>query len=196
MTTAPASPTSDSAAGVSLSDSRTLPRVDVLLSPVEIVARLETAARRGRLPGFHRAGAEGRGGGTSDALFVLTDFGTPFESVLEGLARAQGAGCVLTFRTRLKPLMPWVFTLMLVASVWPGVWLTDSLIRTYFPSYDIATWKWYIPLTAPFVPLAIWSAVKRSRAAGHAAAEELIRKIQGLLGPGGPPAATPNAPDA
>ena len=155
-----------------------LPELSSPLSGVEIVAKLDASARRGKLPGFHKADA--------DILFKLTDFGTPFESILEARATPSGAGTVLRFKPKLKPTMPWIFIATLVVSVWPGVWLTDSMIRTYFASYsDVSFWitcAWYLPLTILPAPFAFMQAVKKSRRTAHEESLTLIETIRGVVG--------------
>ena len=158
-----------------------LPTVESPLSSAEILAKLDAAARRGKLPGFERA--------TGNALFRLADFGTPFESILEARATPNGPGCTLSFALRIKPAMPRVFLATLLLSVWPGVWLTDSMLRTYFSAYTMNFWwtcVWYLPLTLPFVPVAMKQANKRSRASARAEALLLIAKVQELVGEAAP----------
>ncbi|MBX3403707.1 MAG: hypothetical protein KF699_09895 [Phycisphaeraceae bacterium] len=149
-----------------------------------IVARLDEAARRGKLPGFSAA-RSGRGGGAGGTLFTITDFGSPFESIMVATVVRADSGTHLSFEVRLKPLMPAVFAAVLVVTVWPGVWLTDSLLRTYSSWYmslpDWATYAWYLPLTVPFCPPAFMAAVRKSRAAAAAEARELIDKVGALL---------------
>lgn len=156
-----------------------LPTVETGLSPVEIVNRLDIAARRGKMPGFVK-------GGSGGVTFSLSDFGTPFESELLSRAEAAGGGnrSTLRFELKIKPRWPWVFAIVLVLTVWPGVWLTDSLLKTYITSYSFPTWIWYLPLTVPFVPLGMWTAIKRSRASGRAEAMQLIERIRKELGDG------------
>lgn len=137
---------------------------------------LEAAAKRGRLAGYSQSAA-------SETLFVVRDFGHPFESNLTARSeQMSGEITRLTFERQLRPLLPWVFATMLVLSVEPGWRLTHSLIITYFPSYSIRTWIWYLPLTVPFVPWAFWSAIKRSRASGNADARKIIEEISEHLG--------------
>ncbi|MFN7021364.1 MAG: hypothetical protein ACK4WH_08575 [Phycisphaerales bacterium] len=161
------------------------------LSRPEIRARLETAARKGKLPGWRPA--EGPAG-ESEEEFAITDFAVPFEHVLVARAETGTDGTTLRFALRVKPTMPLVYLVVLVATVWPGVWLTDSMLRSYFTGYDWRTWMWYLPLTVPFVPLALASAWKKSRRSAAAEAAHLIAKVAGLIdgrtesgGPGTPP---------
>jgi hypothetical protein len=154
-----------------------LPEIASSLSGVEIVSKLDAAARRGKLPGFHK--------GEGDVLFRLTDFGTPFESILEARTTPSGSGSVVRFVPRLKPTMPWIFVVTMIVSIWPGVWLTDSMLRTYFASYPVGFWVtciWYLPLTIIPTPFAILQAIRKSRASAHAEALSLIEKIRTLIG--------------
>lgn len=156
-----------------------LPAVQSPLSGIEVVKRLDEAARRGRLPGFSR--------GPGDGHFQLADFGAPFESILHARTVLSGSGCEVRFHTRLKPLAPWIFFAVLVLTVWPGVWLTDSMLKTYFDGYgakpdSIPTWWWYVPLTIICIPLSMYPALKRSRASAHKEALSLIEKIGSLVG--------------
>lgn len=154
-----------------------LPRLVIPCSPAEALARLEAAARRGKLAGFHRPQ---RGDGS--ALFTVTDFGHPFESVL--LARSDSPSedqTILRFDLRLRPKLAWVYLLVLILTVWPGVWLTDSMLRTYFSGYDYRTWMWYLPLTVPFVPWGMWVAVRRSRTSARVEAMKIIQSIAALV---------------
>lgn len=151
-------------------------------SAAEIVKTLDTAARRGRLAGF-----ESNSRGNSEC-FRAAAFGTPFDGVLIGRL-VEGS---LRFETRLRPLMPMGFALVLAASVWPGVVLTESMIASFFPSSGFWkwTWWWYIPLTLPFCPWVFWSAVKKSRATVHDSAHQVIAKIASELGGKVEPSAT------
>lgn len=153
-----------------------LPKVWVPIGTSEIKARLEAAARRGKFAGF-RPSERG-------ALFGVHDFGGPFESVLRATPGGPGTtgGTTLDFTLSLRTGLAWVYFALLVATVWPGVWLTDSMLRTYFTGYDFQTWMWYIPLTAPFVPWAMRLAIRRSRARGRLAAEPIFDSIAAILG--------------
>jgi hypothetical protein len=82
------------------------------------------------------------------------------------------------FSVAIKPLLPWVFAVMLVLSVWPGVLLAESLMTTYFGrAVGSWTWWWYLPLTAPTTPWAIWWSVRRSRALIHDDAHRVIAAL-------------------
>jgi hypothetical protein len=112
-------------------------------------------------------------------LFAVRDFGHPFESVLNASFHPDLSGShnVVAFETRLKPLIPTVFAIGLILSVWPGIYIVDSMLRHYFSWYDIPTWWWYLPLTVPTPPWAMWAAIKKSRESATASALELIERI-------------------
>lgn len=155
--------------------SASTPRVRTRFAPDEIVARLDAAARKGRLPGFRPT--------SSRALFEVREIGHPFQAEL--LAHASRldseARTELAFELRIRPLLPFIFALMLALSIWPGIYVVDSMLRQYFSWYTIPTWWWYLPLTVPTSPWAFWSALKKSRAAARAEAAELINKISAEL---------------
>jgi len=138
---------------------------------------LDKAARKGRLPGLD-VDREAR-------TFTMTDFGKPFESVLTGTVTDDaGAGSsTVRFGIRMKRMLPIVFAVILIATVWPGLPLTDSMLKMYFSSYHIETWWWYLPLTVPFVPLAWRKAMRGSRETGKTEAAELVEKIAKELKP-------------
>jgi len=120
-----------------------LPDVRTSLDPTAILSRLDALARRGKLAGFTP--------GHGDALFEAACFGEPFDRVLLARAAREDGGTVLRFSTRLRRRVPAIFVAVTILTIWPGVWLTDSMLTTYFSWYTIPTWWWYIPLTV--VPL-------------------------------------------
>lgn len=156
-----------------------LPEVHTPLSPALILERLEAASRRGKLAGWQSPATKPAPFGAS---FAIKDFGHPFESILLGhTAESSEGGTRLTFTTRIQPLLPAIYLVVLVASVWPGVWLTDSLIRTYFTGYTFNTYYWYMPLTVPFVPWGMWSAWKKSTRSARTDARELVERVRAAL---------------
>lgn len=169
------SPPSPPSSATQAHDERALPTIRTNLTAEEALKRLDEASRRGKMPGFHR----GNGAGT---LFLVTDFGAPFESVLEARAESVSPETTLAFTVRMKPRLAWIYGIVLVATVWPGVWVTDSMLKTYFPGTNLYTWWWYLPLTVPFVPLGLWSAVRKSRVSGLAEGREIVQRIRGTLG--------------
>lgn len=158
----------------------TLPVLQSSLTPEGVIAALDAAARKGKLPGLTC-----EMGGAGKRAFRVADFGKPFESqligVIEEVTGTPGVASRTTCRLRMKMVMPVIFVLMLVASVWPGILLTDSMLRMYFSWYTIPTWWWYLPLTVPFVPLAWRKAWRTSIASGRAEAEEILQGISKLV---------------
>lgn len=132
----------------------------------EILARLEKAARRGDLPGFERGGQAISG--TAAAFHVDAD-AVPFEGRLIATASAafnELSGTTLHLHTRLKQRMPWVFFVVLALTAYPGVLLTESMIRTIVPGWAwlwSTVWWWYFPLSVISIPLALIPAIRKSR---------------------------------
>src|SRR5690606_19911272 len=89
----------------------------------------------------------------------------------------------LAFEIKLKPLFPAIFIALLIFTVWPGVWFTESMLETYLPDTWITNyvWWWYLATTVPFLPWAMWAAVKRSRATAREDAAKLIERIEKAL---------------
>jgi len=151
-----------------------LPVLETNLSDDQIVAALDKAARRGRLPGLTT-----RGGG----LFRADAYANPFEHAIE--ARSEREGDVTTLRFRLVMLVkvPVIYAVVLVLTAWPGLPLTDSMLSTYSDWYaqHVETWWWYVPSLVLCVP-AVWGMVRKSRAAATESAREAIGKIAKELG--------------
>lgn len=163
-------------------DASALPEIESPVAPSAVLERLDSAARRGKLPGFSGGKTEG-----DRITFELTDFGAPFESRLLGRAFASGEVSRIAFDPpRLKPLFPWVFAVILVLTIWPGGWLTDSMIRSYWDWYSSRPWwvtyAWYMPLTVPFCPLAMRSALRKSRASARVEVAALAAKVAAATG--------------
>lgn len=147
-------------------------------------ARLDEAARRGRLPGFQRSTPKDRGGSSAGGeLFRVAAFGTPFDGELLCTAAAEGAGWRLRFRPRLKPLLPAIFAVVLALGIWPGLPLTEKLIADVLPD-GWWTWTayWYLPLAIVGSPWAMWTAWRRSVDSIAVSAAEMLGKIRKELG--------------
>ena len=162
--------------------------VRTTLTPEEILERLGRTARRGRLPGFRRGGG---GGGGARGLFSVDAQGHPFDAELIADDTPAGAdGRELRFRLRMHRRLPLLFAVVLLATIWPGVYLMDQVIpgEWGWP----ATWIWYLPLTILPLPWAWMTLLRRSRQSTHAAAQEALRTIGAELGaPVGEPQPTP-----
>jgi len=151
----------------------TPPPLTTPLTPEAVVARLDTLARRGKLAEF-RPGAHGW-------LFELTAFGEPFDHTLQARSARHDDATTITYALRIKPKLPWIFAIILAVSVWPGVWLTDSMLRTYWTGYDFVTWMWYLPLTILPIPWMWKRLLSKSRLAAGAHAKELAERIRAEL---------------
>lgn len=158
-----------------------LPVVVTPLTADQALERLEKQARRGRIADFER-GAHG-------GLFAAEAFGTPFDHRVVAHAETSPhptdptAPARTTLRFELVRLrkLPAIFAAVLAFTIWPGSWMTDSLLTTYFEFYHAwvtrwpwLTYAWYLPLTALPIPW-MWRAWStRSHAMAHASARETI----------------------
>ncbi|HYE60578.1 MAG TPA: hypothetical protein VD997_01160 [Phycisphaerales bacterium] len=149
-----------------------LPTLETPYTPDEILRRLDTAARRGRMAGFQPE--------KPPALFSVEAFAAPFEHKLLATA-SPGASTRLTFRTVVLHKVLWIYAAVIVFSIWPGTWLTHSMLVSWFPSWypveEWKTWAWYLPLL--ILPL-LWllpKQWKKSRADAHADALAQIGKL-------------------
>jgi hypothetical protein len=148
-----------------------LPALICNLTPDEVYTRLDVAARRGRMAGFQREPAP--------ALFSVEAFAAPFEHKL--IATASGSPTQLTFHTKPLLKMRWIYAAVIILSVWPGIWLTHSMIVSWFPTWypaaEWVTWAWYLPLL--IIPL-LWlipKQWKKCRVESHADALTQIGKL-------------------
>lgn len=155
--------------------SAALPDVRTPLPAAEIVERLERLSKRGKLPGFAR--------GSGEVLFIVEAYATPFEGVVEARAQTAAEATLLKFSYRMLQKLPVIFAVVCVLTVWPGVILTDSLMKTYFPEFteSVPTAWWYLPLTVLPFPWMWVSWLKKSRAMGRQSAQEQIAKISAEL---------------
>src|SRR5262245_31712851 len=155
-------------------DQEALPRILTALTAEEILDGLALASKRGRLPGFV---ARPPGGG----LFAVTAFGHPFDSDLIGEHRPEMG---LVFRLAMHRRLPVIFAVILVLTVWPGVYCVDELIAQLLPSLwrPWTTYYWYIPLTILPAPWIWRSVIQRSRRSAREHAMETITKIAAEVG--------------
>jgi hypothetical protein len=145
------------------------------LNPDDARAALTQAGLRGRLPGFARRDGH---------AFRLDCDAIPFDYELLGELHPADAGSRVTLRARRRPLMPWIFAVTLIFTVWPGVWLTDSLLDVYWTSYanwsramPWLTYAWYLPTTALPLPW-LWRGLTGKSAA--MAGESAVKMTEAL----------------
>ncbi len=152
-----------------------LPSLDAPGTPAEVLAKLETAARRGRLAGFNK---------TSASTFFCDAYGEPFESDLLGSITQVGERSRISFAVKLRTRLPLIFLATSIFSIWPGVWLMDSLMLTYFPGFtaSVPTAWWYLPLTVLPLPYYGVKSMRKSKVGAQASAHEMIAKVASELG--------------
>jgi len=166
-------------------DADTLSPITCAMAPGDAIAALERMSKRGKLAGFRRI---------DDRTFAAAAHGTPFDRELVGAVEPAGpeGGSRIAWSMRWKRTVPTVFAASLVISVWPGLPLTDSILSTYWGWYSgvtsaggwLRTWMWYLPLTVPFVPIAWFGALKKSRRSSVEHARETVEKIGAALDAG------------
>ncbi|HLP83451.1 MAG TPA: hypothetical protein VK157_03810 [Phycisphaerales bacterium] len=135
-----------------------------------VLEKAQQLARKGKLPGFARTAAG----------FSFTGFGEPFDYVIE--ARTSDGG--VSFHAAMHRKLPLIFAVIIVLSIWPGSWLTDSMLRSYFESYNFAAWvtyAWYIPLTVLPLLWMIPRMLRKSRQSAYAHACEQIETLRAAL---------------
>lgn len=149
----------------------TLRGVDTPLSSAEVLDRLDRLAKRGKLAGFRR--------GDNGVLFRAEAHGLTFDFDL--LARGSAADTTaLRFDLRIVPLTPLIAVVSVLLAAGPGLWLTHSMLETYFSWYRWSmgvTAAWYIPLTVLPAPLLLLRSLRHSREAAHKHAVETIERI-------------------
>lgn len=156
-------------------DLRTPKRITTALTPDEAVARLAKRSRLGKLPGFEDRGGEPGG----LRRFRVQVFGTTFDRELLAVARPNAGGGEIELTPRLLKRVPAIAALLLALTFWPGVWLTDSLLVTYFGWYPREFWvtcAWYLPLCVLSLPAA-WAMFRASERAAAAEQEQTLTAI-------------------
>ncbi|MGP1345723.1 MAG: hypothetical protein ACTS3F_03535 [Phycisphaerales bacterium] len=164
------------------------------MPPDGVVGALETASRRGKLPGFRSLPPPPEPG----ARRVCCDvFGSPYDrdliiTILPARAHQEGArhadpaaptGSTLRFESRLRRKFPAAVAIVMALAIWPGVWMTDSLLVSYFSWYPRAGWvtpAWYIPLTLLAIP-ALWKQYRKSESGAAVEAASVVDKIARLV---------------
>jgi hypothetical protein len=143
---------------------------------VSVVRRMRALSQRGKLPGFEE---------TADGFRALA-YGWVFDFDLRYQVQEGPGGSTLTPRLELKRKMPVIVIAVLLLSIWPGVWVTDSMLATYFDWYPREFWKtclWYLPLAVLPMPWVWKTAMGRSRMLAEESARELAERIGAELRP-------------
>jgi hypothetical protein len=150
-----------------------LPAVLTPLGTTNAMDRLRTASKRGRMPGFQPLGAD---------TFVVELFGHPWDRTLVGTIRPEGVGSRLTFAPRSRRFTQILWAVILIATVWPGVILTDTLIPSSWGWIGQNVWTWYLPLT---ILANLWTwiwAVKNTEKTTRVSAAETIPAVATEVG--------------
>lgn len=149
--------------------------------PEKVIGLLRALSQKGKLPGFE----EVAGG------FRVRAFGEPFDHWLTGAFSNVGEGTRIDFTLKAAAKMPLVFLVVSILTVQPGMWLTHSMLSTYFPWYgaNIQTWWWYVPLCIVPLPWMLWRMWRKSTISAQVHGAEQREKIAGVVGAGEHPGA-------
>lgn len=145
------------------------------LAPGDALARLSSASKMGRLPGFTRDP-----GGKGFRVSVLAGI---FDHDLRATMAPDAGATRISFELLLRRRLPIIMVVVIVLSVWPGLPVTDSMLRLYFPAYHqwgIETWWWYMPLLVISIP-PLWMQFRRSQREARTEAGEQIAQLAKLL---------------
>ena len=152
--------------------------IQTQMSSEEVFAAMLKLSKQGKLAGYeHQQGSD---------VATVDAHGTPFDSDLCVRFKNGELGFNMVMRRKL----PVIFALILVATVWPGLPLTDSFLFG-FEWYErlmgdsIKTWMWYLPLTILPIPFVWRSSMMKSKASAAEHAQETIEKLQSLVGSSG-----------
>lgn len=151
--------------------------IETPMSPAEVVDRLSSMSKRGKLAGFEKR---------SSTSAVADAHGTPFDSDLLITAQESAQGSEVVLDVRLRRKMPWIFVFILILTVWPGLPLTDSFLLGFgwyerLMSGSVDTWMWYLPITVLPAPFAVRSSIRKSQVSAREHAIETCERIQAEL---------------
>lgn len=146
------------------------------LAPDEAMRRLHAMARGGNLPEFENHGP---------VAFSAIAFGGTYDRTIDGFITggADGGSEVrITSRARYRLLA--IVAVVYALATWPGAWITESMLQTYFPDSLVAnyTYWWYIPLMILGVPALVGQWRSSQRAARQSEAELAERIAKALDG--------------
>ena len=154
------------------------------MSPTAVLKKLTKAARKGRLPEYEiTQNVQGQHPGRFEVLI----FGHPYDRTLLAEVHEEDEGSTIAFTTKLRWKFPIIMIVLIAITIWPGVWLTDSMFETYFASYPWfgwPTWVWWVIYEA-LVLIAIpplWKQYTKSERKTAVEARDLIEKIGKELG--------------
>ena len=151
--------------------------VEAGLTRDQILERLASLSKKGKLAGFERGGPDG-----ADAQFAA--HGNPFD----GLVLVRAGEGKAEFELFMPRRMPVICAVVLALTVWPGLPITDAFLYA-FVWYErlmgmagwLDTWVWYLPLTVLPAPFMLRSVVRKSRATAMEHAKETVERVRGVL---------------
>ena len=116
-------------------------------------------------------------------MATVAAHGAPFDS--EMLVHHESGRVI--FELRMLAMMPRIFALLLVITVWPGLPLTEGFLGsfTWYSDFEastgIKTWYWYLPLTILPIPFVWKSSMAKSRQSAQQSAVETIDSLRKVL---------------
>ncbi len=152
----------------------TLPRVVTEMNAKDLQKALAARAKQGKLAGYQKQTERSFSVDASGGLYERTLLATIISDTADKDEHTE-----IWFEGRLKRTIPIVVIAVLIFTIWPGVWLTDSILSIWFNWYRLGIWwtcAWYIPLTLLAVP-AFWAQFKKSGRESWAEAQKAIGKI-------------------
>lgn len=164
-----------------------LPPLPTPHPPRRVIELLTNAAKEGKLPGFIATSPPVQTPPTSPTIFSVEAFGTVFEHEVRATAQpaASGQPWLLHFSLHLLPKKPTLFLAVIIISIWPGLPMTDAMLRSWIAWYDglplWATAAWYLPLTILPLPWLCASWYRASTASANAHALEQRATIEQIL---------------
>lgn len=153
----------------------------VPVGPAAIVERLAKRAKLGKLAGF-RAAAPEAGGGAARRFTMPAGAGI-YDHLLTVRVTPEGEGSRLTFALAMQRRVPTIAAAILVFSLVPGLWLTDSMLSSYSDWYsaNVETWWWYLPMFLLTLPV-MWKQLVVSKASAREEAGQIAVALRKELG--------------
>lgn len=150
-----------------------LPSVECACDADAVGARLDALAKRGKLPDYAR----------DRRTFRVCAYGNLVDSTLHATITDDTPGSArIAFNLRRQWKVPLIVAGATVLTVWPGMWLTDSMLSTYFEWYRFQTWMWYLPVMVAPMPVWLWLEIKKSGRLADESARELIERVRVACG--------------
>lgn len=161
-------------------------RISTEMTREQVLATLTERAKRGKLAEFAKGNL-----GKIPCDFSVDAPAVPFDYRLVATMSDQKApttGTLIELRLVRLSKMPILFALILAVTIWPGVWLTDSMLTTYFGWYSSwtqsmpwLTYAWYLPITALPIPWMWKRMCKKSAAESSISGGEMVESITQAL---------------